>query len=137
MAAGGVVHVSGSVSTDACPQSDSVTITGDARLFPPDGFGPSVSRDANGDFAIDYTIPTSTPTGSYLIGLRCAGGNVGVSATLDVIGDPIGAPATGAGGAAHGSPLPWNIIGLGSLSLAAGLVMLRRRLGGNRAATIG
>src|SRR5947208_58826 len=45
---GGTVHISGSVDVQGCPQSDDATITGPSALFPPDGFGPDVSRDANG-----------------------------------------------------------------------------------------
>jgi hypothetical protein len=125
---GGTVHIGGSVSIQSCPQSDGVTIGGQSDLFPPDGFGPTVSRDANGDFATDYTVPTSTPPGSYLITLRCGGGNVGVSAELHVEVAPAGGPATGAGGAGRGSSVPWTCLGLGSLTLAYLVVVLRRRL---------
>jgi type 1 fimbria pilin len=126
---GGTVHISGSVDIQSCPRSDDVTIGGPSALFPPDGFGPTVSRDANGDFAVDYTVPTSTPPGSYLITLRCGGGNVGVSAELRVESAPSGAPATGAGGAARGSSVLWTLLGLGSLTLASAFVVLRRKLG--------
>jgi hypothetical protein len=124
---GGTVHISGSVSIQGCPQSDAVTLTSTSALFPPDGFGPDVNRDANGRFATDYTVPTSTPTGAYRIGMRCGGGNVGITATLQVTA-PTGGPATGAGGAARGSSVTWTLVGLGCLALAGALVVTRRRL---------
>jgi hypothetical protein len=126
--AGGVVHISGSVSTQACSASDAATLTSDSALFPPDGFGPSATRDAQGAFAVDYTIPDSTPAGTYQIGIRCGGGNVGVTASLSVTADPVGGVATGAGGAAGRSATPELALGLGGLMLAAILVLMRRRL---------
>jgi type 1 fimbria pilin len=125
---GGTIHISGTVSTQGCPQSDDATITDSSALFPPDGFGPSVPRASNGDFAIDYTVPTSTPPSTYTIGIRCGGGNVGVSAQLHVVGAPSGAPQTGMGGAQHRSSVPWTWIGIGFLALAGVLVGFRRRL---------
>lgn len=124
---GGTVHISGSVSIQGCPQSDDATITDSSALFPPDGFGPSVPRNSSGDFATDYTVPTSTPPGSYTLGVRCGGGNVGVSAQLHVV-TPSGAPQTGMGGAEHRSSVPWTAIGIGFLVLAGVLVGFRRRL---------
>jgi hypothetical protein len=124
---GGAVHISGSVSIQGCPQSDDATVTDSSALFPPDGFGPNVSRNSNGDFATDYTVPTSTPPGTYTLTLRCGGGNVGVSAQLHVISAPSGAPQTGMGGAEHGSSAPWAPIGIGLLVLAGALVGFRRR----------
>jgi hypothetical protein len=124
---GGTVNIHGTVSVDGCPQSDDATVGGDAALFPPDGFGPTVHRDANGAFAVDYTVPTSTPPGTYRITVRCGGGNVGVSAELRVVAAPAGAPATGAGGAAKDHSGPWTQLGLGCLALAGLLVALRRR----------
>jgi hypothetical protein len=126
VASGGTVHVSGSVSVQGCPQSDSAIVTGIDALFPPDGFGPSVDRDADGAFATDYTVPASTPSGTYQIGLRCGGGDVGVTASLTVIDAPVGGPATGAGGTAHRSSMPLLAVGIGCLLLAAVLVMGRR-----------
>jgi type 1 fimbria pilin len=126
IAPGGTIHVSGTVDPSACTTSDAATLTGLDGLFPPDGFGPSAQRDAQGAFSLDYTVPTTTPAGDYRIGVRCGGGNVGVFATLTVAGAPIGGAATGAGGAA-GSALPWTVVGLGSLTLAALLVAVRRR----------
>jgi type 1 fimbria pilin len=124
---GGTVHISGSVSNQGCSKSEPVTLTSDSALFPPDGFGPDVDRDTNGSFATDYTVPTSTPPGAYRIGMRCGGGNVGVTATLKVIA-PTGGPATGAGGTARGSAVTWTLLGLGCLALAGALVVTRRRL---------
>lgn len=125
---GGVVHISGSVSTQGCPVSDSATIVGTDTLFPPDGFGPAVARDSQGAFATTYTVPASTPAGTYQIGLRCGGGNVGVTAALTVTDAPIGAPATSAGGTARGPSRPWTLLGVGCLALAGVLFGARRRL---------
>jgi hypothetical protein len=90
------------VSPSTAAQGDTVTISGNASgcsaegnevrlsstpdLFPPDGFGPLVPLDGNGDFETTYTIPADTPPGTYSIGMRCGGGNLGVRATLQVTG---------------------------------------------------
>ena len=124
--AGSTVHISGSIPVKKCPASDGATITSDSALFPPDGFGPTATRDSQGTFAVDYTVPTSTPPGSYTLGLRCGGGNVGVSATLTVT--PAGGPETGAGGAAHHSASAWTAIGAACLLLAALLFAVRARV---------
>jgi len=124
VAAGGTVHISGSIPVKKCPASDGATVTSEAALFPPDGFGPTATRDSSGDFAIDYTVPASTTPGTYTVGLRCGGGNVGVGASLTVV--PSGGPATGAGGASGTSAGAWTVIGAACLVLA-GLVMVARR----------
>jgi hypothetical protein len=84
VAAGDQVHISGSTPVSDCPADDAAILTSTADLFPPDGFGPAVPRDAAGAFAVDYRVPTSTPAGAYQIGFRCGGGNVGVFAALQV-----------------------------------------------------
>jgi hypothetical protein len=127
--AGGTVHISGSIPVKKCPASDSATVTSEAALFPPDGFGPSAARDANGRFALDYTVPASTPPGTYTVGLRCGGGNVGVGASLTVA--PSGGPATGAGGAAASSSV-WTWIGAACLLLAGLVLALRWRVAGRK-----
>jgi hypothetical protein len=82
-AQGDTVTISGNAS--ACsPEGNEVRLTSTVDLFPPDGFGPLLPLDANGDFETTYTIPADTPPGTYSIGLRCGGGNVGVSTTLHV-----------------------------------------------------
>jgi len=124
---GGIVHISGSIPVNNCAASNGATITGQGALFPPDGFGPTATRDANGDFAVDYTVPVSTPAGSYDVGLRCGGANVSVFATLTVTAVPVGGPATGVGGTAHGSAW-WTLFGIGCLTMAAGALGLRRKL---------
>ena len=123
--AGSTVHISGSIPVKKCPASDGATITGESALFPPDGFGPTATRDSQGTFAIDYTVPTSTPAGSYSLGLRCGGGNVGVSTSLTVTAAPVGGPATGAGGAASHSTGVWTALGVVCLLLAACLLVAR------------
>jgi hypothetical protein len=91
------------VSPSTAAQGDTVTISGNvpvtgsrscapgvvtltsADLFAAaGGFGPQVPRDASGNFETTYTIPIDTPPGTYRIGMRCGGGNVGVTATLHV-----------------------------------------------------
>jgi hypothetical protein len=80
---GDTVTISGNVSPSP-GECEQVQITSMADLFPPDGFGPQVPLDANGNFETTYTVPADTPAGTYGIGLRCGGGNVGVSASLQV-----------------------------------------------------
>lgn len=102
VAAGGQVSVSGTIPTSgptSCVVPDAAILTSTAALFPPDGFGPQLPRDANGVFQTTYTVPTSTAPGSYTVGVRCGGGNVGIFATLEVTSQgttvPTSAPAKG------------------------------------------
>lgn len=84
---GRTLTISGSVpsgGTASCPVEDAAILTSDAGFFPPDGVGPQLSRDATGGFQTSYTVPTATPPGSHRISVRCGGGNVGVSATVQV-----------------------------------------------------
>ncbi|GAA3336525.1 hypothetical protein GCM10020358_09020 [Amorphoplanes nipponensis] len=84
--AGGRVVFTGLVPTSgplACPLDNEAILT--SPLFPPEGFGPAVTRDSSGRFRTTYTVPAGTPPGPYDIGLRCGGGNLGVSATLRVV----------------------------------------------------
>jgi hypothetical protein len=82
-APGDTITISGNAS--ACSaEGNEVRLTSTVDLFPPDGFGPLLPLDANGDFETTYTIPADTPPGTYSIGLRCGGGNVGVSTTVHV-----------------------------------------------------
>ncbi len=85
--AGATVTITGSIpttGTPSCDASEPVTLVSSTGLFPQGGFGPTAARDASGAFKIAYTVPTSTPAGSYDIGMRCGGGLVGVSAALQV-----------------------------------------------------
>jgi hypothetical protein len=87
VAAGGTVTISGSIPTTGTPSCDvsaQVTLISTEALFPQGGFGPTAPRDANGAFTITYVVPTSTPAGTYDIGMRCGGGLVGPSAALQV-----------------------------------------------------
>jgi hypothetical protein len=87
VAAGGVLTISGNVpitGQSSCSAADAARLTATAALFPPDGFGPSVARDGAGDFHVDYVVPSATPPGAYTIGIRCGGGNVGISVALTV-----------------------------------------------------
>jgi hypothetical protein len=95
VARGGTVTISGVVpttGTGACELPDAVTVVSTAALFPGDGFGPNASRDASGAFSVAYQVPTSTPAGTYDIGLRCGGGNVGITATLIVTSAVVAQP---------------------------------------------
>lgn len=123
---GGTVHISGSVPVNACPASDPATLTGASALFPPDGFGPKVQRDAQGNFADDYTLPASTPGGRYEVGIRCGGGNVGVSALLRVA-KPSSAPEPRGSGTSWGWVVLWAAVGV-ALLIAGTVFMLRRTL---------
>jgi hypothetical protein len=84
--AGGTVKFSGVVPTSGTPSCapGDATLTSDAALFAPDGFGPPAPRDAMGAFQVNFQVPASTPPGTYTIGVRCGGGNVGVSTSLTV-----------------------------------------------------
>lgn len=135
--AGSSVVISGTIPTNgpqSCPASDAVTVTSTAALFPPDGFGPQASRTASGAFRVSYRVPNSTPPGTYTVGLRCGGGNVGVQASLRVTAQvthvPSGAPGAGLGGASTESvPAAWIIAGTvaGVLACVLGVAAWRRR----------
>ena len=90
-APGDTVTIAGIVGTSGCPADDAAQLTSTDVLFPPDGFGPAAPREASGKFSIQYAIPASTPPDTYSIGVRCGGGNVGISAQLEVVA---AAPAT-------------------------------------------
>ena len=83
-AQGDTVTISGNhpIAGDCAPGAARLTSTAD--LFSPDGFGPQVPSDASGNFTMTYTIPTSTPPGTYRIGMRCGGGNLGGNGSLTV-----------------------------------------------------
>jgi hypothetical protein len=85
--AGGTVTVSGSIPTSgtgSCSAGEGVTLTSTEALFPQGGFGPTAARSSSGSFSVAYGVPTTTPAGTYSIGMRCGGGNVGVTTTLTV-----------------------------------------------------
>ncbi|WP_412734673.1 hypothetical protein [Krasilnikovia sp. MM14-A1259] len=85
---GGHVVITGVVPAggpQSCPAGNAAVPTSTAALFPPDGFGPEAPRNHSGHFSIAYVVPASTPPGTYVIGVRCGGGNVGISADLRVV----------------------------------------------------
>jgi hypothetical protein len=86
--AGDTVTFSGSLATTgtpSCPAGEPVTLTSSAALFPGDGFGPNASRSGTtGSFSVTYVVPTTTPAGTYVVGIRCGGGDVGITASLTV-----------------------------------------------------
>ncbi len=133
---GQTVTISGSLSIAACPSGDGVTITSTTGLFPAAGFGPTVSRNASGAFAVNYSLPLSTPPGTYSVGMRCGGGNPGVAAQLRVVAQvsqvPVHAPQAGLGGAstADSNAAGWSAAGAASLlvfGLLLLLIIVRRR----------
>jgi hypothetical protein len=84
---GDSVTISGLVPTSGavfCPAGDAIRLTATAALFPPDGFGPQVTRDAAGKFQVAYKVPATTAAGKYGIGVRCGGGNLVVTTSLQV-----------------------------------------------------
>lgn len=86
--AGASTTISGSIPTTgtaSCPADEPVTFTSSQALFPQGGFGPTATRSTTGSFTVTYVVPRSTPAGTYAIGMRCGGGDVGVSASLTVI----------------------------------------------------
>lgn len=97
--AGGTVRFSGVVPTSgtpSCAPGNAAILTDTAALFPPDGFGPQASRNASGAFHVSFRVPGSTPPGTYTVGVRCGGGNVGVSTHLRVTSARPAAPVRGA-----------------------------------------
>src|SRR2546422_7331321 len=102
--AGGTVLISGSLSTTLCPVADDAIPVSTDLLFPPDGFGPATARGPSGRLAVSYRVPTSTPAGEYVIGLRCGGGNVGGGTTPRGAKVPAGGPPPPAGGAPPPTP---------------------------------
>jgi hypothetical protein len=132
--AGGTVSIAGSVNPADCPTIDGVTLTSIDDLFPLAGFGPTVARNSSGAFSTTYTVPATTEPGTYTIGMRCGGGNVGVGATLQVTAQvsrvPVAVPQAGLGGASmsDGHAAGWAAAGAVAV-VVAGLLMLtiRRR----------
>jgi len=110
---------SGSNSAIAAASS-AVILTSNADLFPPDGFGPHATRDASGNFQVHYVIPATTPAGTYSIGMRCGGGNVGITTTLRVTGARTTLPATGPGSVG-------TLIALSAALLMLGVLLTGRR----------
>jgi hypothetical protein len=120
------VRLSGDIlagGTPGCDVSAGVTLISEAfaGLGEFAGVGAvNLPVDATGHFDSTVTLSTSIAAGTYSIGGRCGGGNIGVSANL-VVG---ALPPTGLGLALK----PW--IATASVLLAIGLAMLamtRRR----------
>jgi hypothetical protein len=143
VAVGGTVTISGLVPTSgtaSCASGEAATVTSTVGLFPQGGFGPQAARSATGAFTVSYTVPLSTPPATYVVGLRCGGGNVGVSAVVHVVAQvqqvPVGAPQAGLGGAsAAGHATGWLVAGAGAAAAAvllAGFSLRRRRAGATR-----
>jgi hypothetical protein len=91
VAVGGQVTVSGDVLANGQPGCE---VPGDVTLISPafDGLGEfagvgaiTAPADASGNFSVTATLPATTGPGTYEITGRCGGGNVGVSASLEVV----------------------------------------------------
>jgi len=95
--AGGTVSFSGVVPTSGTPSCapGPATLTDSSALFPPAGFGPQAARNAIGRFHVTFHVSASTPPGTYSVGIRCGGGNVGVAASLTVTRARPAAPVGG------------------------------------------
>jgi hypothetical protein len=143
VAVGGTVTISGLVPTSgtaSCASGEAATVTSTVGLFPLGGFGPQAARSAAGSFSVTYTVPLSTPAATYVVGLRCGGGNVGVSTVVHVVAQvqqvPVGAPEAGLGGAsAAGHPKGWLVaaaVAAAAAVLLAGFGLRRRRSGATR-----
>jgi hypothetical protein len=91
--AGDAVVVSGSVGPAPAGSACGTSVLLLSRAFvPTDEFAgvPAVTAAVkpDGAFATTTRIPRSTPAGTYTISGRCGGGNLGVSATLEVRAAP-------------------------------------------------
>jgi hypothetical protein len=131
-APGDAVTITGHVPTSSCPSSSTAQLTSTAALFPPDGFGPQTPRDSTGTFSISYSVPTSTTAGTYQIGIRCGGGNVGVAATLTVAASAAPSSSTttsssSASSKSNSSALPWILLLLALIVAAAIVTVVVRR----------
>jgi hypothetical protein len=113
--AGDTVVVSGSVGPAPAGSACATSVLLLSRAFvPTDEFAgvPAVTAAVKpgGAFTATTTIPRSTPAGTYTISGRCGGGNIGVSATLEVRSAPTTtttpAPAPSASATAPPAPAP-------------------------------
>jgi hypothetical protein len=95
VAVGGQVTLSGDVLADGQP---GCTVPGEVTLISEafNGLGEfagvgavTAPVDAGGNFVTTVTLPATTAPGTYEISGRCGGGNLGVSATLTVVGDTV------------------------------------------------
>lgn len=134
VAAGGVVHVTGSCDPNTTAFAISRAFLHDATHDFAGVGAVSVTSDAAGNFAADAQIPSSRAPGTYQVTGRCGGGNLGVSATLVVTsaGAPTAVPAGSGGYAASASSarrdLQLALVLLGVVLLGlAGLAILRLR----------
>jgi hypothetical protein len=84
VAAGGVVTVS--ASSSPCLRRDQVTLISTA--FPGHAFGGEGAVNgrvgSHGSFSVRTRIRAALRPGSYHVGARCGGGNLGVSASIRV-----------------------------------------------------
>jgi hypothetical protein len=132
VAPGGNVRLTGDVLADGTPGCDvsgGVTLISDAFV----GLGEfagvgavNLPVDATGHFDTTVTLSASVTAGTYSIGGRCGGGNLGVSANL-VVG---ALPPTGLGP----SVKPWTATAtaLVAIGFALQAVTRRRRSSGPR-----
>jgi hypothetical protein len=126
--AGGMVTVSGDVLAPG--GQPGCAVPGTVLLFS-GAFGDlntpiQASAGADAKYSVQTQIPAGVAPGPYPVTARCGGGNLGVQATIVVLGSQL--PATGSGGLLPpGVPTPWTatfgVLALGLLAIA--LRMLR------------
>jgi hypothetical protein len=134
--AGAVVQVSGNCEAHSSGFAISTAFRHDASHDFAGVGAVSFSTDASGAFSVSAQVPASIAPGTYSVGARCGGGNLGISASLTVTshgGTPTGVPAGSGGQAATASPRSADsellIGGLGLVLVAggaAGALWLRR-----------
>jgi hypothetical protein len=133
VAPGGTLHVTGHCDPNTSGFVLSAAFLRDGtHEFAGVGAAP-IASDPAGDFSADAQIPADRTPGTYAVGARCGGANLGVSATVVVTsaGLPTATPAGPGGGAISTSPIrkaPVRvlIVGLALLAIAGGVVVRRR-----------
>jgi hypothetical protein len=135
VAPGGTVHVTGTCESNTSGFAISPAFLHDAAHDFAGVGAVSFTSDAAGGFAAYAQIPASRASGTYTVTGRCGGGNLGVSATLEVTaaGAPTAVAAGSGGHAASTSPaaraLQVTVLVVGLLLVVVaglGVVRLRR-----------
>ena len=86
VAVGGQVTISGDVLANGQPGCE---VPGDVTLTSPAFQDLTAPADSSGNFSVTATLPATTGPGTYKITGRCGGGNLGVSASLTVVGQDV------------------------------------------------
>jgi LPXTG-motif cell wall-anchored protein len=126
VAPGGTVRLSGDIlapdGTPGCLLPATVTLISDAFVGLGEFAGVGAVRlpvDATAHFDATVTLSPTVAEGTYRIGGRCGGGNIGVSATLEIKNLPATGPAMAV----------WPTVAMAAGLAVGGLVLLivRRR----------